>query len=832
MAYICPKCYAENKSEAKFCSECGLSLGFEDVPTELKALTSGIILANRYEIIKKIKSGGMGSVYKTRHVSLGKIYAIKELINLSMNHQEQQEAITRFKMEAKILSELNHSNMPSVSDYFSIGGRYYLVMDFIEGKDLSTILAEKGNPGLPEADVVDWSAQICDVLSYLHTRNPPIIYRDIKPSNIMIRESDNKAILIDFGIVRTVQTEEDMSLTKTAIGTIGYMSPEQYRGKPEQRSDIYSLGATMYHLLTGTAPIPFNFQSVMKDRTDLSEETNAVVMTAVRLKPQERFTSALEMKKALTGMVKVALPVTEEADKADLMILQLNVPDSKIKRFAIKTIGEIKTEKAVKPLISLLKKEQDWEVRKITVETLAKFRLNDQAEELMKEILINDENPQVRAAAAQAMGIYENKTFSGPLILALNDMSDEVRMRAIIALGKLKDERALEPLNKIIQQEKEGTVKEEALMAIELISPAYLAEWRTKELEIQTRAQQKKTITSIVTIGILLVAGIFLFNIINKAYKEQQIKDHLKKGFVYLKADKKKEARNEFTKTISLSSKTAMAYYGTGLTYMEENNRNAMDNFEKAIKYDPHFPWNYVYSGNIYAMENNYEKAISYLEKSRTLLPDNQDIYIYLGEVYYASGQTQKAKKVFEEYLGKFPEGENTNTARRWMAIMTQNSSNPQNPKEEEILLEGYKYYQQGNYDEAIRCFQKLISINASNAHAYYGIGLSYYATDKKKSKEYIKKAVEYDPKYIKAYISLAEVCYSMEDYNGTIDACKKGLELSPETAKLYLLLGVSHFYTGNKNGEALPALNKYLELEPHGKNADTVKKMIEQLKQ
>jgi len=190
MIFRCPKCNAQNKKDAKFCNECGLSLIHEDVPTELKALTPGAILANRYEVITRIKSGGMGSVYKAKHVGLGKIYAVKELLNLSMNEQEQQEAIRRFKMEAKILSELNHANMPAVSDYFSIGGRYYLVMDFIDGKDLSGILEEKGTPGLPETDVVEWAIQICDVLNYLHNQEPSIIYRDIKPSNIMIRNTD------------------------------------------------------------------------------------------------------------------------------------------------------------------------------------------------------------------------------------------------------------------------------------------------------------------------------------------------------------------------------------------------------------------------------------------------------------------------------------------------------------------------------------------------------------------------------------------------------------------------------------------------------------------
>ena len=830
MIYNCPKCGAENKKDAKFCSECGISLGSEDVPTELKALTPGIILANRYEIIQKIKSGGMGSVYKTKHVSLGKIYAIKELINLSMNPQEQQEAITRFKMEAKILSELTHPNMPSVSDYFSIGGRYYLVMDFIEGKDLSTILSEQGNPGLPEADVVEWSNQICDVLNYLHTRNPPIIYRDIKPSNIMIRDYDKKAILIDFGIVRTVQAEEDMSLTKTAIGTIGYMSPEQYRGRPEARSDVYSLGATMYHLLTGVQPIPFNFQSVLKERPDITEELNAIIMTSVRLKPAERFVSAMEMKKALTGGIKVALPVTEEADKLDLMILQLNIPDKNIRKFAIKTIGEFKTEKAAGPLLSILKKEHEWEIRKSVVEALAGFKLNSKIEETMKEILINDNNPQVKAAAAQAMGMYGDKTFSGPLILALDDQSDEVRMRAIMALGKIKDERALEPLKKIVHYETNQSIKDEAIVSIECIAPNYLIEWREAEREVQYRTQQKKTIVSVITIGLLLVVVLLLFNVLNKAYREQKIKDHLKKGFLYLQSDKNKESREEFKKVMNLSTQEAMSYYGVGLTYMEEDCTNAISNLEKSIKFKPDFGYSYLYLGNLYTSQKNYNKAIAYLENARKLLPDNEECYIYLGEAFYASGQTSRAKEIFEEYLLKYPEGENTNTARKWLSVIDSGPGPGISQEDGRAVMDGLKNLQNKNYNEAIKNFDKAISINPSNPEAYYGLGIAYYQSDKAKARTYLMKALEYKPGYGEAYIALTDLCYAMGDYVETVNNAKKGLEYMPDTAKLYLLIGISEFNL-NKREEASKALKKYLELEPDGNNAETVKKLLKQLK-
>ncbi|MEQ8191955.1 MAG: HEAT repeat domain-containing protein, partial [Candidatus Eremiobacterota bacterium] len=678
--------------------------------------------------------------------------------------------------------------------------------------------------------VVEWSIQICDVLNYLHTRNPPIIYRDIKPSNIMIRDSDRKAILIDFGIVRTVQAEEDVSLTKTAIGTIGYMSPEQYRGRPEARSDIYSLGATMYHLLTGVQPIPFNFQSVLKERPDITEELNAIIMTSVRLKPAERFVSALEMKKALTGGIKVALPVTEEADKLDLMILQLNIPDKNIRKFAIKTIGEFKTEKAASPLLSILKKEQEWEIRKSVVEALAGFKLNSKIEETMKEILINDSNSQVKAAAAQVMGMYGDKTFSGPLILALDDPSDEVRLRAIMALGKIKDERALEPLKRIMNYEPEQSIKEEAIVSIECISPNYLIEWREAEKELQSRAQQKKTIISVITISLLLVVGLLLFNVLNKAYREQQIKDHLKKGFLYLHSDKNKESREEFKKVMSLTTQEAMSYYGLGLTYMEEDSTNAISNLEKSIKFNPDFGHSYLYLGNLYTSQKNYSKAIAYLENAKKLLPENEECYIYLGEAFYASGKSEKAKEIFEEYVLKYPEGENTSNARKWLSIIDKGPGGTVAREDGRAVMDGLKHLQNKHYNEAIQNFEKAISINPANPEAYYGLGIAYYQSDRVKAKTYLMKAIEYKPEYGDAYMALTDLCYKMGNYVETINNATKGLECMPDTPKLYLLIGISEFNL-NKKEEASKALKKYLELEPDGDNAGTVKKLLEQLK-
>jgi len=259
MALYCNSCGARNSGKTKNCSNCGDILLAGAIMSN-GALPPGSVVGNRYEIVSLIKAGGMGAVYQAKDLRLDRICALKELFSNYEDEEEQEYAIKRFNSEARILSKLQHDHLPVVHDYFIENDYYYLVMSFIEGEDLDTILERDGNPYLPEDKVVEWAKQILNVLDYLHNQETPIIYRDIKPANIMIRKSDGRAMLVDFGIARAVNPEQRVS--KTAVGTDGYAPKEQYRGKVEPRSDIYALGATMHHLLTGEMPVPLDFEPV------------------------------------------------------------------------------------------------------------------------------------------------------------------------------------------------------------------------------------------------------------------------------------------------------------------------------------------------------------------------------------------------------------------------------------------------------------------------------------------------------------------------------------------------------------------------------------------
>jgi serine/threonine-protein kinase len=250
---LCPICHKPNLRRANFCAYCG----------------QDVVLNNdgplRFKITEIIKEGGQGAVY--RAVAVDKdgqpqgrpIYAIKEMLDRFTNPKEHDEALDRFEHEANLLKRLRHERIPRIYADFKDEGRQYLAMDFVEGQDLEEVI--KRNRTIPEDQALKWADEICDVLEYLHSQKPePIIFRDMKPSNVMI-EPDGNVKLIDFGIAKVFQQAQ----RGTQIGTPGYAPPEQYQGLATPSSDIYALAATLHHALTGRDPRdepPFSFPPV------------------------------------------------------------------------------------------------------------------------------------------------------------------------------------------------------------------------------------------------------------------------------------------------------------------------------------------------------------------------------------------------------------------------------------------------------------------------------------------------------------------------------------------------------------------------------------------
>jgi serine/threonine-protein kinase len=262
-------------------------------------LAAGTLLVERYKITKRIGGGGMGSVYLAEDLNLAnRPVAVKEMIEMFADESARSKAIEDFKREAELLARLDHPSIPTIYQYFfdSDRGRYYLVMKYIDGGDLAARQRTSGGV-VDELTVTKWAIDTCDVLDYIHSQKPPIIYRDLKPANLMIDARTNRVMLVDFGIARFVApTQKGV----TAIGTMGYAPPELFAGNVERRSDIYSLGATMFHLLTGHDPqdnplLIFDFTKNPKPRQinpAITNEMEEMICRSVEHKPENRFSSA------------------------------------------------------------------------------------------------------------------------------------------------------------------------------------------------------------------------------------------------------------------------------------------------------------------------------------------------------------------------------------------------------------------------------------------------------------------------------------------------------------------------------------------------------------
>jgi serine/threonine protein kinase len=231
-------------------------------------LIPGTTLQHRYQIERLLGGGGMGMVYLAHDQRLAnRACAVKEMVDHFIDQQQRIEANEYFAREADTLAQLKHSAIPAITDRFDDQNRHYLVMEYVEGRNLEEEIAARGGP-LPEGLIIDIARQLCDVLAYLHGSTPPVIYRDMKPSNVMLTPK-GRVVLIDFGIARLFKSARK----GTMIGTLGFAPPEQYQGAVDPRSDIYSLGATLHYVLTGRDPEkypPFSFPPVRDLRPEVS----------------------------------------------------------------------------------------------------------------------------------------------------------------------------------------------------------------------------------------------------------------------------------------------------------------------------------------------------------------------------------------------------------------------------------------------------------------------------------------------------------------------------------------------------------------------------------
>lgn len=313
MSQMCPACSHDNADNAPTCTVCGSIL------RGLLGENTG--LGNRYQVMSVLGCGAMGAVYLANDKRLiGRRCAVKEnRLDPSASADVQAQSRDQFLAEASVLARLDHPGLPKVSDYFIEGEREYLVMDYVEGEDLDSRLQRTKAP-LDEALVLGWTDQVLDALSYLHSQKPlPIIHRDIKPANLRL-DMRNQIKLVDFGLVKLFDANSpETKIELRGLGTPAYAPLEQFAGSDshtDARSDIYALGATMYHLLTHKAPPnvherllnPEVLTPLRETNPNLSEKTEQIILKAMGIHPSERFQAADAMRQAIADKAVPAAP--------------------------------------------------------------------------------------------------------------------------------------------------------------------------------------------------------------------------------------------------------------------------------------------------------------------------------------------------------------------------------------------------------------------------------------------------------------------------------------------------------------------------------------------
>ncbi|MGO8947907.1 MAG: serine/threonine-protein kinase [Ktedonobacterales bacterium] len=312
---LCSSCHREVPASSRFCPTCGWDLRDSRSRLRTGLLPSSQLLHTRYRVIRKLAQGGQSAVYAVIDTFSGnKQCAVKEMSEANLGPTEREKAVNDFLREADMLRTLDHPALAKVFDRFVDNHKHYLVMEYVLGHNLEDELIGAGHP-LEWKRVLAWGVALCDVLAYLHSRTPPIIYRDLKPANVML-QPDGNIKLIDFGIARWLHPMRTHDTSK--LGTDGYAPLEQYNARSEPRSDLYALGASLYHLLTGRVPEASPLRTAGRALTpvrsvnpQVPEPLERVILCSLNLQAEDRFTDARQMRAALEW---AALPESQRHD--------------------------------------------------------------------------------------------------------------------------------------------------------------------------------------------------------------------------------------------------------------------------------------------------------------------------------------------------------------------------------------------------------------------------------------------------------------------------------------------------------------------------------------
>jgi len=578
-------------------------------------LTCGQIIQNRYCVVRLLGQGGFGAVYLVQDTRLGgRHLALKESFDSSREAQQQ------FQLEANLLASLSHQHLPRVSDYFieTTSGRQYLVMDFIEGQDLTDLIINRRTP-LPESQALIWMIQVCQAVAHLHSQQPrPIIHRDIKPPNIKITPA-GQAMLVDFGIAKLYEPHKGTARIAKAFSP-GFSPPEQYAGGTDARSDVYALGATLYSMVTAAVP-PDAFTERLVQQVPLIPPTriNAhvsaalerVILQAMHLDPNRRFPSAVEMLAALQACQgRQATPIP--ASSAGVVCPRCGFVNRSGAKFCnrdgTRLAGQLPAVTPVAtptpPKSPALSPELSFEMGN----AYARNGQHDQAIQAYRQALAGGFTDQALYHNLGLVYIMAGRPMDAIPILreGLNHYAKDGDLhfqlgRALALAGRSED----------------GAREVEQAVRLEAGNPDYrlllamiyhdLNRFTQAITELEQVVRQKKDL----------------------AYA------HFLLGKSYLFTDQFDRAERSFGEAVRLDASEADHHYFLGVTRLKKKRADqAIQPLTQAIKLKPNHYLAHYFLGDVYLDQDRYQEAVRWFQLAIKLNPNDPDPHIRLGICY------------------------------------------------------------------------------------------------------------------------------------------------------------------------------------------------------
>ncbi len=601
-------------------------------------LAVGATLAGRYRVIRQLGEGGMGGVYLVEETATGQRWALKEaLADDTASAEDREWASEHFDAEVALLRRLTrsgtaaHAGIPTFHDDFAERGRRYLVMEYLPGDTLEARIDHAKAP-LPERDVVRWMVDVCYAMEVLHHEKPPIILRDLKPGNVILTPS-GPARVIDFGIARTYKVGQ---VTNTEnLGTLAYASPEHHgQGQTDVRSDIYSLGATMYHALTGREPQPLEMPgagALIHWNRALTPQTEAIVVRAMRLDPAQRYQSAAEMRAALEERVTALSPRARLSSSRASQGVVAPRPTSPAPVVAVKPAAQVSVVAAAGAICPRCGHKNRAGARfcardgaPLTPAAVRRVAGNVQAAPATNVIATPGATHALRATEAFAQGRYHQAIQQGQVALTHGHTSADL----LLTLAR-SYEHVGRPLEAADAFDRAAAARPDVVTLL-AAARAWRASGRLDEAQIDL-SKARQLAPEDTEASYLL--GLVNLDLGHLAQAEGDLRDTLR-----LKPD-------------SVPALIAVSRVEEARGQADE----AMETLRQALALDPasgEAQWRY---GRALLTRGHFAEAARALEKATQLGVEAADVYVALSMAYHATGRRQKARDAVRAALRLAP---------------------------------------------------------------------------------------------------------------------------------------------------------------------------------